>query len=85
MQGYAIKRVPKMVRGIVISIIISISGIGSVTYLQVQKIFFDEYPNSVYAVIAAGDILNLIFILICICLGKYGNDKEATQAPADAS
>ena len=34
MQGYAVKRVPKMIRGIVMSLIFSISGIGSISYLQ---------------------------------------------------
>ena len=67
------------------SIIISISGAGSVVYLQVQKVLFEQYPNSVFGIIGVGDLLVLIFILISICLGKFGDEKEAAQAPPDVS
>ena len=76
MQGYAVKRVPKMIRGIIMSLIISLSGIGSVVYLQVQKVLFNDYPNMVFGVIGIGDILVLILILTSIFLGKYGDEKE---------
>ena len=33
MQGYAVKRVPKMIRGIVMSLIIAVSALGSMLYL----------------------------------------------------
>lgn len=33
MQGYAVKRVPKMIRGIVMALIISLSGVGGILYL----------------------------------------------------
>ena len=33
MQGYAVKRVPKMIRGIVMSLIICVSGLGGILYL----------------------------------------------------
>ena len=33
MQGYAVKRVPKMIRGIIMALIISLSGIGGIIYL----------------------------------------------------
>ena len=33
MQGYAVKRVPKMIRGIVMALIISLSGLGGIAYL----------------------------------------------------
>ena len=33
MQGYAVKRVPKMIRGIVMSLIIALSAAGGVLYL----------------------------------------------------
>ena len=73
MQGYAVKRVPKMIRGIVMALIISLSGLGGVIYLQVSKPFFETAPNMVYGFIGIFDILVLIFILICIFLGKYGD------------
>ena len=40
MQGYAVKRVPKMIRGIVMALIIALSGLGGIIYLQLSKIFF---------------------------------------------
>ena len=76
MQGYAVKRVPKMIRGIVMSLIISISGIGAILYLQIQKVLFEMYPNMVFGLIGIFDLIVLVFILICICLGKYGDEKE---------
>ena len=75
MQGYAVKRVPKMIRGIVMSLIISISGIGAILYLQIQKVLFEMYPNMVFRLIGIFDLIVLVFILICICLGKYGDEK----------
>jgi len=40
MQGYAVKRVPKMIRGIVMALIIALSGFGGILYLQISKLFF---------------------------------------------
>ena len=73
MQGYAVKRVPKMIRGIVMALIISLSGFGGVIYLQVSKPFYETAPNMVFGWIGIFDGLVLIGILICICLGLYGD------------
>ena len=40
MQGYAVKRVPKMIRGIIMSLIAVFAAFGTILYLQIQKIFF---------------------------------------------
>lgn len=73
MQGYAVKRVPKMIRGIMTALIISLSGLGGVIYLQVSKPFFDTAPNMVFGWIGIFDVLVLVFILLMIMLGKYGD------------
>ena len=62
-----------MIRGIVMSLIISISACGSILYLQISKIFFVSAPNMVFGVIGLFDALTLAFILIMIFLGKYGD------------
>jgi len=41
MQGYAVKRVPKMIRGIIMALIIALSAFGGIIYLQLSKLFFD--------------------------------------------
>ena len=63
MQGYAVKRVPKMIRGIIMALIISFSGIGGIIYLQVSKLFFTTAPNMVFGIIAIFDALVLVFIV----------------------
>lgn len=73
MQGYAVKRVPKMIRGIIMALIISLSGLGGVIYLQVSKPFFETAPNMVFGFIGIFDALVLVFILVSIALGKYGD------------
>ena len=73
MQGYAVKRVPKMIRGIVMALIISLSGLGGILYLQISKLFFATAPNMVFGVIGLFDIATLVFIMIAIAMGKYGD------------
>ena len=73
MQGYAVKRVPKMIRGITMALIIALSGLGGIIYLQTSKLFFKSAPNMVYGLIGVFDALVLIGILISIMLGKYGD------------
>ena len=73
MQGYAVKRVPKMIRGIVMALIIALSGIGGIIYLQLSKIFFTTAPNMVFGLIGLFDALVLVFIVIMIVLGKFGD------------
>ena len=73
MQGYAVKRVPKMIRGIVMALIIALSGVGGIVYLQLCKPFFETAPNMVFGWIGLFDGLVLIFILAMIAWGKYGD------------
>jgi hypothetical protein len=73
MQGYAVKRVPKMIRGIIMALIISLSGIGGIVYLQISKLFFTSAPNMVFGVIGLFDALVLVGIVISIVAGKYGD------------
>mmetsp|Transcript_27664 Transcript_27664/g.34357 ORF Transcript_27664/g.34357 Transcript_27664/m.34357 type:complete len:164 (+) Transcript_27664:1331-1822(+) len=73
MQGYASKRVPKMIRGIVMALIVSLSSLGSILYLQVSKQFYDSAPNMVFGILGLFDAVVLVFIVICIFMGKYGD------------
>ena len=73
MQGYAVKRVPKMIRGIIMALIISLSGLGGVIYLQVSKPFFETAPNMVFGWIGLFDAMVLVFVAIMILMGKYGD------------
>ena len=73
MQGYAVKRVPKMIRGIVMALIIALSGFGGIIYLQLSKIFFKTAPNMVFGLIGLFDCLVLVFIVVMIAMGKYGD------------
>ena len=73
MQGYALKRVPKMVRGIVLSIIASASSFGSILYLLCTKPFYESAPNMVFGWLGIFDGLVLILIVIMVFLGYYGD------------
>ena len=55
------------------ALIISLSGLGGVIYLQVSKPFFETAPNMVFGFIGIFDALVLVFILVSIALGKYGD------------
>ena len=76
MQGYAVKRVPKMIRGITMSLIGVFSSIGTILYLQIQKIFFQTHPNMVFGTLAIFDGLILILILVSIAFGWYGHKPK---------
>ena len=86
MQGYAVKRVPKMIRGIIMSLIAVFAAIGTILYLQVQKVFFHTYPNMVFGTLALFDALALALILVSIAFDWYGNDaaKQAGDGASDA-
>ena len=73
MQGYAVKRVPKMIRGIIMSLIAIFASLGTIAYLQVQKIFFNEHPNMVFGTLAFFDLVVLILIIVSIVFGWYGD------------
>ena len=83
MQGYAVKRVPKMIRGIIMSLIAAFASIGTILYLQIQKIFFHTYPNMVFGTLALFDVLVLVLIIISIAFGWYGDNAEIKGANLD--
>jgi len=73
MQGYASKRFPKMIRGIMMALICSLASFGSIIYLQCTKPFYETNPSMVFGWIGIFDAAVLVFILICIAMGKYGD------------
>ena len=73
MQGYATKRVPKMIRGIMMALICAVASAGSIIYLQVTKPFYVNRPNMVFGMIGVFDAAVLILIIVAILLGKYGD------------
>ena len=72
-QGYATKRVPKMIRGVMMSLICAVFSIGSIIYLQVTKPFYESHPNMVFGMIGIFDAAMLVFIIFCILMGWYGD------------
>ena len=85
MQGYAVKRVPKMIRGIIMSLIAVFSSIGTILYLQIQKVFFHQYPNMVFGTLALFDLLALALILISVFFGWYGDEPSKQGGDADSA
>jgi len=73
MQGYAVKRVPKMIRGIIMALIIALSAFGGIIYLQLSKLFFETAPGMVFGLVGVFDALVLVFIITMIFMGKYGD------------
>ena len=73
MQGYALKRVPKMIRGIILALIAGASSFGSIVYLQISKQFYESAPNMVFGWMGIFDGFVLIMIVIAVFLGYYGN------------
>ena len=73
MLGYAVKRIPKMIRGITNALFLSLSAAGGILYQQITKPFFETAPNMVFVWIGIFDVMVLIFIVIMIYLGKYGD------------
>lgn len=55
------------------ALIISLSGVGGILYLQLSKLFFESAPNMVFGLIAMFDCAVLVFILVAISVGKFGD------------
>ena len=55
------------------ALIIALSGLGGILYLQISKLFFTSAPNMVFGVIGLFDVAVLILIVVSIMLGKYGD------------
>ena len=84
MQGYAVKRVPKMIRGIIMSLIAIFGCFGTIFYLQLQKVFFKAHPNMVFGTLAFFDLIAFILIVVSIAFGWYG-DPAAKQGDEDGA
>lgn len=81
-----------MIRGIIMALIAIFSAIGTILYLQVQKVFFDEHPNMVFGTLAFFDLVAFILIVVSIVFGWYGeaaprqgddDGAGASNAPED--
>ena len=73
MQGYAVKRVPKMIRGITMAVILALSSFGGIVYQQISRIFYATNPSMVYLLIAMFDVLVLFMIIFSILMGWWGD------------
>ena len=73
MQGYATKRVPKMIRGIMMALICAVASAGSIIYLQVTKPYYVNSPNMVFGWLGIFDAAVLVLIIATIMIGKYGD------------
>ena len=77
LQGYAVKRVPKMIRGITMAVMIAVASTGGIIYLQISKLFYTSAPWMIFVLIGLLDIPILIFLLVAIYCGKWGDLPEA--------
>lgn len=55
------------------ALIIALSGVGGIIYLQLSKIFLTTAPNMVFGLIGLFDAVILVFIVVMIAMGKYGD------------
>ena len=77
LQGYAVKRVPKMIRGITMAVMIAVASTGGIIYLQISKLFYTSAPWMIFVLIGLLDIPILIFLLVAIYCGKWGDLPDA--------
>lgn len=62
------------------------SAIGSIVYLQIYGLLYELYPGApwlAFGVIAAIDFVCLVFLLIMICLGEFGDPAPGTDDDQD--
>ena len=69
LQGYAVKRVPKMIRGITMAFMIAVASTGGIIYLQITKLFYTTAPWMIFVTVAILDIPILLLLLIAIYCG----------------
>ena len=58
------------------------SAIGSIIYLQIYGVLYELYPGApwlAFGVIAAIDFICLVFLVLMICLGKFGDPAPGTD------
>lgn len=76
MFSYLQKRIPKMIRGMTIAVVAVSGCFGSIIYLQVDKALSKGGTNlrASFSAMLIIDGINLIFLLICIKCGWYGDE-----------
>lgn len=70
----------------IFAVIGSMSAIGSIIYLQVYGLLYKKNPQSPwlsFAVIAIIDAIFLVFLLICIFIGKFGDPAAGTVVDSE--
>ena len=67
------------------SLIAVFASIGTILYLQIQKVFFHEHPNMVFGTLALFDCLVLALILVSIAFGWYGDPPKKQGADDDSN
>lgn len=76
MMAYLSKRLPKMIRGMMVALIAVSSSVGSIIYLQLQKFLTTKYGSFMtFGSIVIIDIIILLILLSCIYLNIYGKDE----------
>ena len=86
MQSYVAKRTPKNIRGMIFAMIGVVCAIGSILYLQIYGILYETFPNQPwlsFGVISLFDCLVLVFLLIMIWMGKFGEAPPGTDDDID--
>ena len=76
LQGYAVKRVPKAIRGITMAFIIAISAAGAILYLQISKIYFQTAPWMIFVLISICDVVTLLLLVPAIIFGYWGDTPK---------
>jgi hypothetical protein len=73
MFSYLTTRIPKMIRGMTIAFVGVSSCIGSIIYLQVERITTSSGKTYMtFGSIFLIDTITLVFLLICIFFNLYG-------------
>lgn len=76
LDGYYAKNLPKEVRGVLVSLMGFASFLGKAIIIKVGGDLFDKRGrNAPFLLISGCDFMYVIFLLIMILLGFYGNIK----------
>ena len=77
-QSYVAKRCPTMIRGMIMGILGVFSSFGIIAYLMLVQYTIPDYVGYawVFGYVAIMDAVILIFLVILICLGKFGDSAR---------
>lgn len=93
MLAYLTKRIPKMVRGIMIAVVSVASSLGSIIYLKLYSVLLNtwksaEYPggyeHATFLSVIWIDLLVLVVLAVVIPLGWYGMNEGGHGGEEDA-